>query len=216
MRNILSRIEAIAKNEGITIGALEKAIGASKGVLSRAINKGTDIQSKWLQVIAENYPHYSTEWLLAGRGEMLTPAEGGMPIVSHNPNIGVPYFNVDFIGGFNLIFNDQTTVPTHNIVFAPFDGATLWCNVTGHSMEPKINHGDIIALKECRLEDVQFGEIYAVVMDTIRTVKVLRKSSNPKNLLFVPVNTEEYDVQEFEKSRIIKVFEVLGGISKFF
>lgn len=71
MGNILSRIEELASNEGITIGALERRIGASKGVLSRAIANNTDIQSKWIQTIVENYPHYSAEWLLAGRGEML-------------------------------------------------------------------------------------------------------------------------------------------------
>lgn len=71
MGNILSRIQEIASNEGITIGALERKIGASKGVLSRAISNGTDIQSKWVQTIVENYPHYSARWLMTGRGEML-------------------------------------------------------------------------------------------------------------------------------------------------
>lgn len=71
MGNILSRIQEISQNEGITIGALERKIGASKGVLSRAINNGTDIQSKWLQFIVENYPIYSTRWLLTGEGSML-------------------------------------------------------------------------------------------------------------------------------------------------
>lgn len=136
--------------------------------------------------------------------------------VSFEPSVGVPYYNVDFIGGFDAIWNDQTIIPAHNIVFQPYAKATLWCNVTGRSMEPKINHGDIIALKECTLDDVQYGEIYAVVMDTIRTVKILRKSKDPNKLLFVPVNTANYDEQEFEKYRIIKVYEVLGGISKFF
>lgn len=136
--------------------------------------------------------------------------------VSFEPSVGVPYYDVDFIGGFDAIWNDQTIIPAHNIVFQPYAKATLWCNVTGRSMEPKINHGDIIALKECTLDDVQYGEIYAVVMDTIRTVKILRKSKDPNKLLFVPVNTANYDEQEFEKYRIIKVYEVLGGISKFF
>ena len=152
------------------------------------------------------------DWLLTGRGEM----EASKAIVSFEPSVGVPYYDVDFIGGFDSIFNDQTTIPAHNIVFKPYEKATLWCNVTGRSMEPKINHGDIIALKECTLDDVQYGEIYAVVMDTIRTVKILRKSKDPNKLLFVPVNIANYDEQEFEKCRIIKVYEVLGGISKFF
>lgn len=71
MGNILSRIQEIASNEGITIGALERQIGASKGVLSRAINNGTDIQSKWVQTIVENYPQYSVRWLMIGIGDML-------------------------------------------------------------------------------------------------------------------------------------------------
>ena len=47
MNTILQRIQQIAVNEGIKITAFEKSIGASKGVLSRAINNGTDIQAKW-------------------------------------------------------------------------------------------------------------------------------------------------------------------------
>lgn len=71
MCKILPRIKQIALNEGISVGALERVIGASKGVLSRAIANGTDIQSKWLEAIVENYPQYSAQWLLTGMGEML-------------------------------------------------------------------------------------------------------------------------------------------------
>lgn len=71
MSTILTRIQEISINEGITIAALERVIGASKGVLSRAINNGTDIQSKWIQILVENYPQYSTDWLLTGKGNML-------------------------------------------------------------------------------------------------------------------------------------------------
>lgn len=71
MYKIPPRIKQIALNEGITIGALERIIGASKGVLSRAIANGTDIQSKWLEAIVENYPQYSAQWILKGVGDML-------------------------------------------------------------------------------------------------------------------------------------------------
>lgn len=71
MGNILSRIQEIAANEGITINAFERSIGASKGVLSRALKSGTDIQSKWLCTIVDNYPQYSPSWLLTGVGPML-------------------------------------------------------------------------------------------------------------------------------------------------
>jgi len=227
MGNILSRIQEIASNEGITIGAMERTIGASKGVLSRAINNGTDIQAKWLSIIVENYPRYSTGWLLTGAGSMLKDDLNGiktideanpsfMPTTSMNPSVGTPYYDVDFIGGFDEVFNSQVNIPATNIVIRGFEKASLWCNVTGHSMEPKINHGDIIALRQCTLNDIQYGEIYAVVLDTIRTIKILRRSPDPSKLRFIPINTEDYDEQEFDKSRIMTVFEVIGSISKFF
>lgn len=227
MGNILSRIQEIASNEGITIGAMERTIGASKGVLSRAINNGTDIQAKWLSIIVENYPRYSTGWLLTGAGSMLKDDLNGiktideanpsfMPTTSMNPSVGTPYYDVDFIGGFDEAFNSQVNIPATNIVIRGFEKASLWCNVTGHSMEPKINHGDIIALRQCTLNDIQYGEIYAVVLDTIRTIKILRRSPDPSKLRFIPINTEDYDEQEFDKSRIMNVFEVIGSISKFF
>ncbi len=227
MGNILSRIQEIASNEGITIGAMERTIGASKGVLSRAINNGTDIQAKWLSIIVENYPRYSTGWLLTGAGSMLKDDLNGiqtadeansstLPTTSMNPSIGTPYYDVDFIGGFDEVFNSQVNIPATNIVIRGFEKASLWCNVTGHSMEPKINHGDIIALRQCTLNDIQYGEIYAVVLDTIRTIKILRRSQDPSKLRFIPINTEDYDEQEFDKSRIVNVFEVIGSISKFF
>lgn len=227
MGNILSRIQEIASNEGITIGAMERTIGASKGVLSRAINNGTDIQAKWLSIIVENYPRYSTGWLLTGAGSMLKDDLNGiktideanpsfMPTTSMNPSVGTPYYDVDFIGGFDEVFNSQVNIPATNIVIRGFEKASLWCNVTGHSMEPKINHGDIIALRQYTLNDIQYGEIYAVVLDTIRTIKILRRSPDPSKLRFIPINTEDYDEQEFDKSRIMNVFEVIGSISKFF
>lgn len=178
----------------------------------------------------------NAEWLLTGQGSMLkikcedsqnaeaknficenkVEKQDCQPQISLNPNIGKPYYDVDFIGGFNEVFNSQVSIPTNNIVIKGFESATLWCNVTGHSMEPKINHGDIIALKECCINDIQYGEIYAVVLDTIRTVKILRKSSDPNRLRFIPINISNFDEQEYEKKRIIKIFEVIGSVSKFF
>ncbi|MDC7140295.1 LexA family transcriptional regulator [Bacteroides finegoldii] len=162
----------------------------------------------------------SADWLLTGEGSMLRIEETSptelLPSINQEYK-GAPYYNVDFIGGFDLTFNDQTQNPDYYINYYPYNKeGVVWCNVTGHSMEPKINHGDVIALKNCTLNDVQYGEIYAVVLDTIRTVKILRKSQDPAKLRFVPINTNDFDEQEFEKKRIVKLYEVLGSISKFF
>lgn len=202
----------------MTIGAMERSIGASKGVLSRAISNGTDIQSKWIQIIVENYPRYSPEWLLTGKGNMLKGKESAAEIssiVSYDPKVGQPYYDVDFLGGFSEVYNSQVSLPAHNIIVPGFDRANLWCNVTGHSMEPRISHGDIIALRPCTIDDIQYGEMYAVILDTIRTIKILRKGSSKDFLRYVPINPN-FDEQEFAVSRIINIFEVIGSISKFF
>lgn len=137
-------------------------------------------------------------------------------IITDNPAIGKPYYDVDFHGGFAEIFNDQTALPTCNVVVPGFERASVWCNVTGHSMEPRINHGDIIALRECTINDIQFGEIYAVVLDTIRTIKILRKGSTANLLRYIPINTRDFDEQEYPIRRIVKIYEVIGSISRFF
>lgn len=178
------------------------------------------------------YPELSADWLLRDKGEMFNPdimpnKENGekfsekdeissdLPKISLEIGKGTPYFDVDFIGGFDEIINCQTTVPACNIIVPGFEKATVWCNVTGQSMEPKICHGDIIALRECAIDDIQYGEIYAVVLDTFRTIKILRRGSTTAVLRYVPINPA-FDDQEFAVSRIIRVFEVLGSIARFF
>lgn len=70
MKTIIDRIAEIADKEGVAIGRIEKKIGASQNLLAHAIAKKTDIQSKWLPLILENYPKYSAYWLLTGKGDM--------------------------------------------------------------------------------------------------------------------------------------------------
>lgn len=74
MNNVLKNILQLAENEGVTVTKLEQVIGASKGVLSRAIGKNSDIQLKWIIKLVENYPLYSCEWLLKGEGLMIKKA----------------------------------------------------------------------------------------------------------------------------------------------
>lgn len=197
------------------------------GISSQAVSNWYTRNTFDAELLCTKCDFINPAWLLTGKGSMLKDNLSGiktideadssfMPTTSMSPSVGTPYYDVDFIGGFDEVFNSQVNMPATNIVIRGFEKASLWCNVTGHSMEPKINHGDIIALRQCTLNDIQYGEIYAVVLDTIRTIKILRRSPDPDKLRFIPINTEDYDEQEFDKSRIMNVFEVIGSISKFF
>lgn len=197
------------------------------GISSQAVSNWYTRNTFDAELLYTKCDFINPAWLLTGKGSMLKDNLSGiktideadssfMPTTSMSPSVGTPYYDVDFIGGFDEVFNSQVNMPATNIVIRGFEKASLWCNVTGHSMEPKINHEDIIALRQCTLNDIQYGEIYAVVLDTIRTIKILRRSPDPDKLRFIPINTEDYDEQEFDKSRIMNVFEVIGSISKFF
>ncbi|MBF1585673.1 MAG: LexA family transcriptional regulator [Prevotella sp.] len=188
------------------------------GVSPQAVNTWITRNTFDIDIIYAKCLNVSPDWLLTGKGNMLKEEEKGdvsAPIVSYDPKMGQPYYDVDFLGGFSEVYNSQVSLPDRNIIVPGFDRANLWCNVTGHSMEPQISHGDIIALRPCTINDIQYGEMYAVVLDTIRTIKILRRGSSPKYIRYIPINPN-FDEQEFEVSRIINVFEVIGSISKFF
>lgn len=138
------------------------------------------------------------------------------PTISYSQ--GKPYYNVDFLGGFDIIINDQTVNPEYLIDFKKYEDADCWCNISGQSMEPLISNGDIIALKQLHdwRDFLLYGEVYGIVTNDMRTVKLVTKSPKGDDYLhLVPVNkSEEYQPQDIPKKLITHVFQVLGCMKK--
>lgn len=131
---------------------------------------------------------------------------------------GSPYYNVDFIGGFDLVMNDQTVNPDYYINYPPYNKeGVVWCNLTGRSMEPEISNGDIIALKPMTspIQYLPTGEIYAIITEDYRTVKRIKMSDREGFVRLIPSN-KEFQEQEIPISMITRVYAVLGSIRKFF
>lgn len=214
---LLDRIKQYLDAKGISISAFERSIGMSNASFGKSLKNGGAIGTDKLENILTVYPDISVDWLFSGKGSMFNK-ESNTPesSVTTNPRSGIPYYDVDFIGGFCEIFNDQTITPQNYITIQGFEKADCWCNVSGHSMEPKINHGDIIALRKSSVEDILYGEIYAVVTNSIRTIKIIRKSRKPNMLRFIPINKEEFDEKEYPISDILYIYKVIGSIRKFF
>ena len=148
-------------------------------------------------------------------GERVTALEGA-PTISYSQ--GKPYYNVDFLGGFDIIINDQTVNPEYLIDFKKYEDADCWCNISGQSMEPLISNGDIIAIKQLNdwREFLLYGEVYGIVTKDMRTVKLVTKSLKGDDYLhLVPVNkSEEYQPQDIPVKLITHVFQVLGCMKK--
>ncbi len=68
---IAERIKQFIDTERISVRNFEQRISASNGMIRKAIAKNTDIQSKWISLIVDNYPQINPDWLLTGSGPML-------------------------------------------------------------------------------------------------------------------------------------------------
>ena len=210
--DLKSRLIEFIEHKGLSVQSFEIQCNLSNGAVSKM---GNNTRRSTIDKISKSYPDLNTTWLLTGEGNMLLNNSDLVPQKSFT--VGVPYYNVDFIGGFDLVLNDQTTTPEYLIDFKKYNEATCWCNVTGHSMESEITHGDIIALK--KIEDKSFlplGEVYAIVTTNgMRTIKRLGPSSDPKCYTLVPTNkSPEYGIQELPKNMIEHIFQVLGCMKR--
>lgn len=165
--------------------------------------------------IGEAWPAVNLEWLKTGDGEMFN----GMPLIEEQPINGVPYFDVDFLGGFNDMVNDQTIIPAYYIDFLPYNKqGNMWCNIVGDSMSPRINSGDKICIRKIGVEDIIFGEIYAIDTHSgMRTVKWITRSPETGMVRLVPENKDSRygDYQDIRISDIRNIFKVIGAIRSF-
>lgn len=192
------------------------------GVKAQTINTWLSRNTYDTELIFAKCDNINASWLLSGEGNMLrSESEMVEKLPSVNQTYeGTPYFNVDFIGGFDVIVNDQTRNPDFYINYPPYNQeGVVWCNLTGHSMEPEISNGDIIALREVTtpIQYLPAGEIYGIVTAEYRTVKRVRLSQKEGYIRLIPSNkSEEYCEQEIPISMIIRVYAVLGSIRKFF
>lgn len=153
------------------------------------------------------------EWIVSGKGEMYDENEP-KPEISYTE--GVPYYDEDFLLGFEEVGTPSSENPDFLIRMPGYEKATLWCNASGHSMEPEINNGDIIALQ--RIEDfsfLPFGDVYGfITTNGMRTIKRLGRSDRDGYYRLIPTN-KEYDEQDIPVNKIALVYRVMGTMKAF-
>ncbi len=66
----INRIAKYIDYNGFKVSHFEKKIGISNGAIRKAIKNNTDIQSKWISSILDNYTILQSDWLLTGTGNM--------------------------------------------------------------------------------------------------------------------------------------------------
>lgn len=235
--NILRRIQLIADNENLSITALERVIGASKGVLSRAINNNTDIQTKWIQKIVENYPLYDANWLLTGRGSMKKDYFNNNSVISNNvvsDNIAVygnnklpdkrierqliPIYNIEAAAGLVSLFNDYSKYTPIDYISLPnlgkVDGGLYAC---GDSMYPLIKSGDIVVFRQIQdiFNNIFWGEMYLLSYDLegeeYIVIKYIQKSEQEGFVKLVSQN-QNHQPKDIPINRIRALAQVKASV----
>lgn len=196
METILDRIIKIAEKEGMSLTALERQLDTGKGTLTKAVKNNSDLNSKWLEKIAENFPQYDPRWILSGE----------LPMKRENPEIAaeskieyipktrktksgllnnqlIPLYNLEATAGMVTLFSDSSAASPIDFIKIPnlpkSDGAVY---VTGDSMYPLLKSGDIVIYKiiGLDLDNIFYGEMYLISInidgDELTTVKWIQKS----------------------------------------
>lgn len=215
---IIQRVRKLVEESGFKKSrfALEANINPSN--FGKKLDGKLGFTDTDIKLISEKYG-VRRGWLMEGTGEKFkAPKEFIEQVRRDNPvrstRTGIPYFNVDFEMGFDLLENDTTINPDYMIDFAPYNKCTCWCNARGNSMYPTISSGDIVALK--KIEDFHLlltGEVYGIVtVNGLRTIK--RIKDNGDTLTLIPDN-KEYTEQTIDKQDILHVFQVMGSVRAF-
>jgi hypothetical protein len=213
---MLERLIQYIEYKHLTIHKFEMSVGMANATISNGLKKGGSLNSSRLKVILDTYPDLSLDWLLTGKGNMLRRVPSSL-LKNGNKTGRAPFFDVDFMGGFVEVFNDQTQVPDSYINCDALSNVQCWCRLSGHSMEPTLMDKELIALQSVNdwANDLIEGDIYAIVTNTdLRTVKRAYKGNDDSTLRLEPDN-RQFPVMEVPKSSITHIFRVAGSIRKF-
>lgn len=211
-REIIDRIETFLDLNGSSTNSFARMAGIDPGNLAKMLSGKQKITDNTLRKISNSHS-LNFEWLKYGEGEMYVENEP-KPEISYTD--GVPYYDVDFKLGFDEMDIPNSANPEYLIRMPGYERATLWCNASGHSMEPEISNGDILALQ--RVEDfsfLPFGDIYGIITTNgMRTIKRLGRSVKDGYYRLIPTN-KDYDEQEIPIRSIALVYRVMGAMKAF-
>ena len=218
------RIKALIENQGITQSEFAKRIAIDASNFSKHLTGKLPISDSLINKIVVELG-VSKEWLCTGTGPMYgsntTGATGGdahthirtltLPSGAIVPEVrnGAKVYGLDVTAG-NLgrerMFTDDLVIGSIDVPFINPDCSIV--KVSGDSMKPVINNGDMIAIREIKNPNLIFwGQIYVVLLEDYRMVKYVRKHENPDRVILRSEN-KEYDDIEIEKRDICDLFIV--------
>jgi phage repressor protein C with HTH and peptisase S24 domain len=214
---VSERLGQYLEKKNISFYAIENALNAGRGSISKAVKEGKSIGSNTLENILSLYEDLNPTWLLTGEGSMLKEEEfltnrsiQAYPLKSdfamHNQQI--PLYDLEATAGLIPLFTESSNNIPLDYISIPnlpkCDGAIY---VTGDSMYPLLKSGDIVLYKEINdiKNEIFWGEMYLLSVEMsgeeFVMVKYIQKSENPQYVKLVSQNKHHQD-KEVEISKI--------------
>ena len=216
MNEIALRIKELIKEMGISQNEFASRIGTDCSNFSKQINGKLAITSVLTNKIIVELG-ISKEWLIEGKGEKhKTTTTSNSKTITLPTNIiratateGAKVYDIDVTAGpsgRSLMFSSEQVIGSINVPFINPENYIV--KVSGDSMSPVINNGDMLAIREVKnLNLIFWGQIYVVLLDDYRMVKYIRKHNNPEFVILKSAN-KDYDDIEIPRDEIRALFVV--------
>lgn len=204
---IKDRVVAVLKHIGMNVNRASKMLGIPQRTLNRQVNEGGNISMDLVYAILNNVPEISSAWLIAGEGPMLVGEEA--------PSIDtVPFYeDLPLSAGNRDAFNPAQEKPSA-FFSIPTCQADFYFPVSGSSMEPEFNDGDVVGVKRVdRSEGIVHGAVYMIVTNENRMIKRCYHDNNDPNLIWCV--SPNYPSFPINKNDVCALFKVVNRIETF-
>lgn len=205
------------KKETKTQKLIAKKLEIDEGNFSKALKGNTDyLTIQFITKFSEVFG-FDVDMIINSDKEIKNFSEKKSELTTISKDVSkkpIPYYNVDFAGGWSSeeIFSQGS--PDFYINNPEFDRSEFACNLVGNSISRRIPNGSIIGLK--LIDDWQTyfptNELYGVVMkNDLRTVKIVKRSKNKGFLILIPDPLPQYNQIQYEEEEV-----PIDFISKFY
>ena len=207
---VIERIRYIMSRLGVSQREFAVRIGIDTSNLSKYLNGHIPVSDALLNRIVVNVGA-NKQWLATGEGlpfaagtRVVTASVPGIAVADQSSGRGTPVYDIDVTAGNApraMLFTDDRI---SGWVDMPqlLDPASKLVTVTGNSMAPVINSGDLIAVREVRdMSLILWGEIYVILLDDYRMVKYVRRHPD-RSLVILHSENAAYDDIELRRDAI--------------
>lgn len=204
---IKQRVAEVLRYKKINVNRASKVLSIPQRTLNRQVNEDGNISMDLLYAILDTFTEISPLWLLLGEGDMLNVPQAA-------PAYQVPFYNdLPVSAGFKDVLDGGRETPT-SYISLPGKSADFYFPVSGTSMEPEINDGDIVGVKRVnRNEGIVHGDVYMVVTNDNRMIKRCYHDNNDPDLIWCV--SPNYPSFPIHKNDVCALFKVVNRIEMF-